>query len=243
MLICRFEQYQLKQITPKPVIVEDAISEDSRNSEILIPKEPTRTKKVDDTSIYEQYSLCRSFPRGNHIKHVNRQLIAMRSKNGVFVLRPHHTFQTGDTLSPAFMSRIFSMILLRGNKGDVTTKVSASLDESCPYLKRNVPSEKDLSSKRILTAPVTVRRGPGRPFGSYCPKSVSKRSRPAASQNKSLSKHSRTVKRSKHSRRSEDSSDSPDLPPLQPPTVVDDPNLAEMMNVFDISSIFQGSSK
>ena len=84
-MIHRFEQYQAKQVVPKPVIVEDAISEDSRSSEIQIPKESNRTKKVDDTSIYEQYSLCRSFPRGNHIKHVNRQLIAMRSKNGVFV--------------------------------------------------------------------------------------------------------------------------------------------------------------
>lgn len=79
-MIHRFEQYQAKQVVPKPVIVEDAISEDSRSSEIQIPKESNRTKKVDDTSIYEQYSLCRSFPRGNHIKHVNRQLIARGAK-------------------------------------------------------------------------------------------------------------------------------------------------------------------
>ena len=235
-MIHRFEQYQAKQVVPKPVIVEDAISEDSRSSEIQIPKESNRTKKVDDTSIYEQYSLCRSFPRGNHIKHVNRQLIAMRSKNGVFVLRPHHTFQSGDTLSPAFMSRIFSTILLRGNKGDVATRVA--LDESYPYLKRNIPSEKDLTSKRILTAPVTV-RGPGRPFGTYCPKSVSKRLKPSQTK----SKQSKAVKRSKRSKRLEESSDSSELPPLLPPAVTEDPNITEMINVFDISSIFQGSSK
>ena len=233
----RFEQYQSKQVVSKPVIVEDAIPENSRSSDIRIPKEATRTKKVDETSAYEQYSLCRSFPRGNHIKHVNRQLIALRSKNGVFVLRPHHTLQSGDTGSPAFMSRIFSSILLRGNKGDVASKVV--LDESYPYLKRNIPSEKDLSSKRIFTAPVTVRRGPGRPFGTYCPKSVSKRSKP----NQPRVKKSKTMKRRKHSKLAEESSDSAELPPLLPPTVTEDPNIAEMINVFDISSIFQNSPK
>ena len=223
----RYNELMKLEEAPKPIISKEIKKENVKEDKaVLIPETKTAASKADKSTIYEKYSLCRSFPRGNSVKHMNIHLLSIGSNNGILVLRPHHSLPPDDASTPAFMSRVFYGILMRGNNGTVPS-VPPSLD--VPFLQRSLPSEEDIRNRHIITAPVTVRRGPGRPFGTYCPKSTTKRKKPASTKTKAKKRKQRRV----------DDSDSEvdSLPPLDDVSVIEDPHLADLMNVFDIGTI------
>ena len=229
--MCRYGELVKLEETPKPIISKEIQKESVKEEKaVLIPETKTATTKADKSTIYEKYSLCRSFPRGNSVKHMNIHLLSMGSNNGILVLRPHHALPPDDASTPAFMSRVFSGILMRGNNGTVSTR-PPSLD--VPFLQRSLPSEEVIRNRTIITAPVTVRRGPGRPFGTYCPKSTTKRKKPSSTKAK--------AKKRKVRRGDDSDSELSALPALEDVSVIEDPHLTDLMNVFDIGSIMDKS--
>lgn len=227
----RYNELMKLEEVQKPIISKEIQRESVKEDKsVLIPETKTSVSKSDKTTIYEKYSLCRSFPRGNSVKHMNIHLLSIGSNNGILVLRPHHSLPPDDASTPAFMSRVFSGILMRGNNGTVP---SLPLSLNVPFLQRSLPSEEDIRNRHIITAPVTVRRGPGRPFGTYCPKSTTKRKKATSTKPKA---------KKRKQRRTEDSdSEVASLPPLEDVSVIEDPHLADLMNVFDIGSIVDKS--
>lgn len=128
-----------------------------------------RHKKVEKNAIYAKYNLCRSFSPGTYQKHINFSLINRKAKSGILILRPHHPVHSDHNTAVMQSSRMFSMLSARGNKGVIERRPDPR-SLSFPFLSRCLPSDDDLEKLNILSGPVTVKRGPGRPFGIYTPK-------------------------------------------------------------------------
>ena len=167
----RWEQLRVTVGVSKKMVIANKDSEEyDGNDNDEIPsarkrKNANGKKKVmsDIETRYAKYNACRSFPAGVYKKHINMNLIEKRAENGVIVFRPHEPLSLTISNTPTYISQILSKLHEKGNR-NIVMRVPNGRAPS--ILIRNLPSEEELDNAVTLTAPVEIRRGPGRPYGA-----------------------------------------------------------------------------